>query len=149
MGAQPLGADAAREWTLIASAREYLDKRFFHSPESLLVHTLAARAIAGALVKEGLTRTELEALTLEGDEHATTKLDSYWRARLTGVKEIASESRLAREWSHVGSFERVSLPAGSRLQMEDGLAGRTGTAKVSYPFSAGLHLTSSRNPVCS
>lgn len=134
----PLGSNAAREWSLINAAREYLDERFFHSPESLLVHTLAARAIAAGMLHDGVTAKDLEALTLAGDDHFLAKLPAYHRKRLVDVRTLATSGRASATWTRVGTFTSVSLPAGSRLDMEDRLTGKSGSARVGYPFSSGV-----------
>lgn len=46
----PLGSDAASEWSLIDSAMSYLNERFFHSPAALLTHSLVSRALAGGIL---------------------------------------------------------------------------------------------------
>lgn len=136
----PLGADAAGEWSLIEAAQQYLDNRFFHVPESLLVHTLCARAIAGGLVAGGVTSKSLLDLTKEGDEYYTTKLSNYHRRRLDRVRSVVSSGRLREHWTLLGSFTDVSLPGASRFDMEDHISARTGTSRNSYPFSSGVSI---------
>src|SRR4051812_25576564 len=133
----PLGSDAAREWSLIKSAQEYLDHRFFRNPESLLVHSLAARAIAGGIVAEGITAASLAGLTLETDEYFTNRLPTYHRTRLAETQAATIAGTLTKAWTHVGSFSGVSLPEGSPFDMEDHLTGRSGGTRVTYPFSLG------------
>jgi hypothetical protein len=132
----PLGSDAAREWSLVDSAQSYLDDRFFHSPEALLVHSLVARAIAGGLLAEGVTKGAIVDLTAARDEHFITKLKPYHRDRLAQVRSRVP--RISERWAHVGSWSDVSLDEGSRLAMEDQLSGATGRSRVSYPFTTGV-----------
>jgi hypothetical protein len=136
----PLGSDAAKEWSLVTAAEEYLDRRFFRVPDSLLVHSLASRAIAGGIIAEGLTRDFVKTLLKHGDSYYASKLSPYHRRRLGDVQALATSPRLADRWQHVGSWEGVSLPSGSRFAMEDHLTGRTGTSRLSYPFSEGISL---------
>lgn len=74
-------SDAAAEWTLLDAARDYLDTRFYSDPTSLLVHTLAARAIAQGLLSTGLRRSELRALLSNsaGDAAYSTLPDPHHR----------------------------------------------------------------------
>lgn len=65
----PLGSDASREWTLVDAATSYLNQRFFHTPEALLVHSLVSRAIAEGLVADGVTKKGLTDLLLAPDDH--------------------------------------------------------------------------------
>ncbi len=132
----PLGADAAREWSLIEAARQYLDERFFQQSESLLVHSLAARAIAGRLIADKLSSRSLYALLHEGDDYFLRQTASYHGARLTTISKQAHVRWISNTWVHVGKFSNVSLPRGSRFDMEDWLTGRSGTARMSYPFSS-------------
>jgi hypothetical protein len=136
----PLGSDAAKEWSLVSAAEEYLDRRFFRVPESLLIHSLASRAIAGGFVAEGVTREFLKKLMKEGDSYYATKFPPYHRKRLVGVQTLATGPRLSSRWEHVGSWDDVSLPLGSRFSMEDHLTGRSGTSRLSYPFSEGINV---------
>lgn len=132
----PLGTDAAKEWSLIDAAQKYLDERFFHSPDGLLVHSLVSRAIAGGLLAEGLTKKGLVALTTATDDHYSTKLKQYHRDRLA---ELRSQiPRIGESWQYVGAFTNVSLDEGSRLAMEDQLSGVTGRSRISYPFNTGV-----------
>ena len=136
----PLGSDAAKEWSLVSAAEAYLDRRFFRVPDSLVVHSLASRAIAGGLIAQGLTRDFLKTLLNEGDSYYAGKLTQYHRKRLADVQAMTTSRRLADRWQHVGSWEDVSLPSGSRFVMEDHLTGRTGTSRLTYPFSEGMNV---------
>lgn len=136
----PLGSDSAKEWSLVSAAEEYLDQRFFRVPDSLLVHSLAARAVAGGLNAEGLTRDLVKTLLAAEDSYFGSKLKPYHRERLQEVQKLAGQARIADRWRHVGSFENVALPAGSRFEMEDHLTGKTGAARASYPFSEGINV---------
>jgi hypothetical protein len=134
----PLGADAAKEWSLIDAAVSYLNDRFFHSPEALLAHSLVARVVAGGLLAESLDKKALGDLFLARDEHWLTRLKRYHRNRLAELhKQIP---RIAARWALVGQFTDVSLPAGSRLEMEDKLSGTSGKARLSYPFTSGVSI---------
>jgi hypothetical protein len=136
----PLGSDAAKEWSLVGAAEAYLDQRFFRVPDSLLVHSLASRAIAGGLIAEGITRDFVTTLLKSGDTYYVNKLSPYHRKRLASVQGLVARPGLAVRWQHVGSWESVSLPAGSRFVMEDHLTGRTGASRLSYPFSEGINV---------
>lgn len=136
----PLGSEAAKEWSLVSAAEEYLDRRFFRVPESLLVHSLASRAVAGGINADGLTTAFVKSLLQEGDDYFAAKLQTYHRDRLRSVQTLATGPRLAGRWHQVGSFENVSLPSGSRFEMEDHLTGRTGASRLSYPFSEGINV---------
>jgi hypothetical protein len=135
----PLGADAAREWSLIDAAQSYLNDRFFHGSDALLVQSLVSRAIAGGLLADGLSPKALVELTSETDEYFGTKLKPYHRTRLDDVRAQIS-SGIGTRWAHVGTFTDVSLADGSRLDMEDQLSGVTGRNRVSYPFSLGFNI---------
>src|SRR5262249_41686317 len=117
----PLGSDAAPEWSLVRAARQYLDDRFFHASDSLLVHSLTARAIAGGLVADRPTTATIESLMSEHDGYFTYRLPTYHRKRLEHVRTLARTGRLSDCWVLVGTFDDVSLRGPSRFAMEDEL----------------------------
>jgi hypothetical protein len=135
----PLGSDAAREWSLIDAAQNYLNDRFFHGSDALLVQSLVCRAIAGGLIAEEMTHKDLIGLTGETDDYFASRLKPYHRARLEDV-HAQVRSRIANRWGLVGTFTDVSLADGSRLEMEDQLSGVTGRNRISYPFSTGINV---------
>lgn len=135
----PLGTDAAREWSLIRGARDYLEMRFFHAPESLLVHSFAARAMAnGFLANKSFSPDDVLNLLELRDSEVDGSLVGYHGKRLKQVRDDAKRGALLRRWTHVGTFNDVSFDAGSRLEIEDWLTGKTGRARVSYPFTSGV-----------
>lgn len=136
----PLGPDRAREWSLVAAAQAYLDRRFFHVHESLLVHTLIARAIAGGLLADKPTGASLLALAEQTDQYWTQSLKTYHRNRVSDLESQITGSQLLNRWRHVGTFTDVALAGPSPFTMEDELSGRTGTSRVTYPFSSGVSI---------
>lgn len=134
----PLRSDRAQEWNLLEAARAYLEDRFFLSPDAQLVHSLASRSIAQGLLNKGVTRENLMHLLTAhaGDRDYTTFFTEYHRRRLHDVEKQTKGETLTRAWTHIGTFERVRIPLMSRLEAEDLLSGRTGTARLSYPMTS-------------
>ncbi|MGN6257288.1 MAG: hypothetical protein ACTHN3_06010 [Solirubrobacterales bacterium] len=134
----PLRSDRAQEWSLLEAARDYLEDRFFMSPEAQLVHSLASRAIAQGLLNKGITREHLTALLTAqgGDRHYSTFLSEYHRRRLHDVEKRTKGETLNRAWSHIGTFGQVRIPTRSRLDAEDFFTGRTGGGRLSYPMTS-------------
>jgi hypothetical protein len=138
----PLRSDRAQEWNLLEAASNYLEDRFFLSPEAQLVHSLAARAIAQGMLNKGLTRENL-LLLLEGargDDRYGSFFTEYHRGRLHGVRTTATSGNLHRLWTHVGTFKRVRISKMTRLQAEDLFTGKTGSARLSYPLTSNFHV---------
>jgi hypothetical protein len=135
----PTGPDAAREWDLIEAAREYLEDRFYATPQALLAHTLAARIIANALSGGGLDTANLKELldSPNGDQAWISRLSSYHGSRLAALQTGARVGTFDTEWLHVGTYTRVSLPDGTRLAAEDYLTERSGRERISYPLTKG------------
>jgi len=131
---------AAREWTLLMAARDYLHDRFYGAPTSLLAHTLAARAIAQGLLARKFGAKELRALldSDEGDLYFDRSLPDYHRNRLCDVKHLAFRDQFPQRWRHVGTFSGVSVADVPRLEVEATLTRRTGSGQLSYPFNAGF-----------
>ena len=134
----PLRSDRAQEWSLLQAASNYLEDRFFLSPDAQLVHSLASRAIAQGLVSKGVTRDNLLTLlsTTSGDDQYRAFFTEYHRRRLQDVQRMTKGETLSRFWSHIGTFERVRVPARSRLDVEDFFSGRVGRGRLSYPMTA-------------
>ncbi len=134
----PSAPDEADEWGLIDAALEYLQNRFYSTPDSLLVHTLAARILANSFVSSDFKIDSLRALLLaeRGDEHYDKALSPHYRSPFLSLKASARH-RLETEWWNVGTFGRVSVPSGTRFEAEDFLTGRTGRSRLSFPFSEG------------
>jgi len=135
----PIRPDRAQEWNLLTAAREYLEDRFFLSPDAQLVHSLASRVIAQGLLNKGITRENLLSLltTGAGDAHYSTFLTEYHRRRLEEqVVRPTKLKTLQRSWAHIGSFARVPVPVMSRLSTEDFFSNRTGTGRLSYPMTS-------------
>jgi hypothetical protein len=135
----PIGRDKADEWSLIEAARGVLERRYYATPNSSLLHTLASRLIANSLVSSGLSSDSLK-MWLEapaGDAFYDTQLSSHYRAPYTHIKDTARHD-LERDWWLIGAFEKVSLPEGNRFDAEDFISGRTGRNRLSYPFSEGF-----------
>lgn len=135
----PIRPDRAQEWNLLIAAREYLEDRFFHSPDAQLVHSLASRAIAQGLLNKGITRENLLALLTAGtgDAYYSAFLTEYHRRRLE--EEVIRPTKLKtlqRSWTHIGTFRGVKVPVMSRLATEDLFSKRTGTGRLSYPMTA-------------
>lgn len=135
----PIRPDRAQEWNLLIAARDYLEDRFFVSPEAQLVHSLAARVIAQGLLNKGITRENLLTLLTAGagDAHYSTFLTEYHRRRLE--EEVIRPTKLKtlhRSWTHIGTFQRVRVPAKGRLATEDLFSGRKSTGRLSYPMTA-------------
>lgn len=136
----PLRPDRAQEWNLLEAARDYLEDRFFMSPDAQLVHSLASRAIAQGLLNKGVTRENLLLLLAAntGDAQYFSLFSEYHRRRLRTVEKWAKGGQLGRIWSHIGTFSRIRVPMATRLEVEDLLSKRTGEARLSYPL-AGNH----------
>lgn len=134
----PLRSDRAQEWSLLEAARDYLEERFFLSPEAQLVHSLASRVVAQGLLNRGVTRENLLLLLegVKGDQHYASFFTKYHRERLQAVQRTASSGSLNRIWTHIGTFGAVRIPDMSRLQAEDFFTGKTGSARLSYPMTA-------------
>lgn len=134
----PIGPEEADEWGLIDAALEYLQNRFYSTPDSLLVHTLAARILANSFVSSDFKIDSLRALLLaeRGDEHYDKALSPHYRSPFLSLKASARH-RLETEWWNVGTFGGVSVPSGTRFQAEDFLTERTGRSRLSFPFSDG------------
>lgn len=135
----PIRPDRAQEWNLLIAAREYLEDRFFVSPDAQLVHSLASRAIAQGLLNKGITRENLLSLLTSGagDTHYSTFLTEYHRRRLEeGVIRPTKLKALHRSWSHIGTFRQVWVPANGRLATEDLFSKRKGTGRLSYPMTS-------------
>lgn len=135
----PIRPDRAQEWNLLIGAREYLEDRFFVSPDAQLVHSLASRVIAQGLLNKGITRENLLTLLTSGagDAHYSTFLTEYHRRRLE--EEVIRPTKLKtllRSWTHIGTFRRVRVPAEGRLATEDLFSKRKGTGRLSYPMTA-------------
>jgi hypothetical protein len=133
----PLRPDRAQEWNLLEAARDYLEDRFFMSPEAQLVHSLASRAIAQGLLNKGVTREHLLSLldSSKGDDEYQSFFSEYHRRRLRKVQRWAKSGQLGRTWSHIGTFSGVRVPIGTRLETEGLLSKRTGSARLSYPLA--------------
>lgn len=136
----PLRPDRAREWSLLEAARDYLEERFFLSPDAQLVHSLAARAIAQGMLSHGITRDSIHSMltTSLGDDYywRSPAFTEYHRRRLGAVRKLTKGEALHRSWSHVGTFDRVHVPEMTRLEVEDMFSGRTGRGRLSYPMTA-------------
>lgn len=135
----PIRPDRAQEWNLLLAARQYLEERFFVSPDAQLVHSLASRAIAQGLLNKGITRENLLTLLTAGtgDAHYSTFVTEYHRRRLE--EEVVRPTKLKtlhRSWSHIGTFGRVGVPTMGRLAAEDLFSKRTGTGRLSYPMTS-------------
>lgn len=134
----PLRPDSAPEWSLLEASREYLEDRFFTSPDALLIHSLAGRVIAQGLISQGISKDTIFTLLTadDGDAHYFSTLADYHRRRLTLVRGWAKGESLGRMWKHVGTFPGVRIPEMSRLEAEDHFTGRSGTGRLSYPLSS-------------
>jgi hypothetical protein len=135
----PIRPDRAQEWNLLLAAKRYLEERFFVSPDAQLVHSLASRTIAQGLLNKGITRENLlNLLTASaGDAHYSRFLSEHYRRRLR--EEVIRPTKLKtlhRSWSHIGTFDRVHIPAMSRLAAEDHFSKRVGTGRLSYPMTS-------------
>jgi hypothetical protein len=133
----PLRPDRAQEWNLLEASRDYLEDRFFVSPEALLIHSLASRVIAQGILNQGFNRDHLLAMLTngEGDAYYLTKFADYHRRRLGRVKRWAEGESLARIWEHVGTFEGVAVPPGSRFDIEAEFTKRSSSGQLSYPLT--------------
>jgi hypothetical protein len=132
----PLGSDAAKEWSLVDAALSYLNGRFFHTPEALLVHSLACRAIAAGLLADGIALDSISKLLTQTDGYWLLRLKPHHRRRLRQLR--AEVPRISETWELVGSFADVSMDRGTRLQMEDQLSRVRGKSRITYPFSTGV-----------
>ena len=132
----PLRPDRAQEWSLLEASRDYLEDRFFTSPEALLVHSLASRSIAQGLLSKTFSREVLLSLleSEKGDGDYLTRFPEYHRSRLNQIKEWAREENLSRTWSHIGTFRNVDAPDEPLLAIERGITNRTGSGQLSYPL---------------
>lgn len=137
----PIGPAAADEWALIESARTYLEQRFYATPTALLIHTLTARLLANSYASVDFTLDTLRQLlrAQEGDALYDKQLSPHYRTPYLRLKETA-HAQLELDWWHVGTFEHISVPDGTRLSAEDFLSDRTGRNRLSFPFSEGHNL---------
>lgn len=137
----PNRPDSAKEWTLLEAARDYLDERFFHTPEAILIHTLTSRVIAAGLLTKPVSRRRLESWASDGQGDLAYHhlLPEYHRKRLRQVETWARSSDLDKRWQCVGVFSNVLSGADKdSLDIENELTGRSGAGRLSYPFTAGF-----------
>lgn len=137
----PTLPNSAPEWDLIYAARHHLDRRFFETPTARLVHGLASRAFGHAVHADSRSPGDmLQRLLTTGDSFAeSTDIRDYHRSRIREVKSTATAG-IEQTWTHVGTFDDVSLPAASRLDLEHRFTERSGVGRLSYPFTAGWHV---------
>ena len=132
----PLRPDRAREWSLLEASRDYLEDRFFTSPDALLVHSLASRSVAQGILSQKFSREVLLSLLTSGhgDNDYMTRFPEYHRKRLTQIKDWAREENLPRAWAGIGTFEAVLSLDEPLFDVEQGLTGRNrvGTAFLSH-----------------
>jgi hypothetical protein len=134
----PIGPDAADEWALLDSARGYLEGRFYSTPMALLLHSLTARILANSLVSRNFDVEALRSLLRadQGDDFYEKDLTPHYKDPYLHLKSTAN-SRLETDWWHIGTFENVSVPEGTRFDAEDFLIDRSGRNRLSFPFSEG------------
>lgn len=135
----PMGRQRADEWDMVFAAHAHLSGRFYTSPAARLIHGLVARAVAGGIVAKTAPVDFVKTMSADvvSDSEFVTSFAPYHRERLKAIHRAAQRG-LNDTWLHVGTFPNVSLPQGNRFAMEDHLTGRTGSGRLSYPFTAGF-----------
>jgi hypothetical protein len=143
-----LRPDRAREWSLLEASRDYLEDRFFTSPDALLVHTLAARSIAQGILSKPFDRDTLASLleTELGDKDFLSRFPDYHRSRLAQIKDWAREENLPRQWAHIGTFRGVLVPREPLLSVEQQFTGRKGSGQLSYPMNSNFSVVARGGP---
>ena len=133
----PNRSDRAQEWSLLEAARDYLEERFFLSPDAQLVHSLASRAIGQGLKSQGFSRETLLSLleSTTGDEHYFSSFGPYHRARIGSIRSLTEGDKIHQTWEHIGTFHDVHVPPMTRLEAEDLLTKRKGVSRIAYPMT--------------
>jgi hypothetical protein len=133
----PVRSDRAQEWSLLEAARDYLEDRFFLSPDAQLVHSLASRAVAQGLLSQGMSRDRIIELleASAGDNHYFSSFSRYHRERINLVKGLTKGETLRNKWAHIGTFHNVRVPPMTRLDAEDLFSKRKGQGRLSYPVT--------------